>query len=151
MPLVRISLQRGKSAAYLAALRNGLYAAMRDTFDVPEDDRFILVHQHDADEFDCDRHYMDIARSDDLVIVQIACNNSRSPQRKQAFYRRVANNLATDPGLRPEDVFINLIETGADNWSFGNGIAQLAPTPAAWRAHEHPVAMARPAPRSILR
>ena len=126
MPLVRISLRRGKSAAHLAALRNGIYAAMRETFNVPEDDRFILVHQHDAEEFDCDPNYLGIARSDDLVIVQIACNNTRTVAQKQAFYRRVAENLAADPGLRPEDVFINLLETARENWSFGNGIAQYA-------------------------
>lgn len=126
MPLVRISLRRGKSAAHHAALRNGIYAAMRETFDVPEDDRFILIHQHDVGEFDCDLHYLGIARSDDLVIVQIACNNTRTVAQKQAFYRRVAENLAADPGLRPEDVFINLLETARENWSFGNGIAQYA-------------------------
>lgn len=126
MPLVRISLRRGKPAAHLAALRNGIYAAMRETFDVPEDDRFILIHQHDAEEFDCDPNYLGIARSDDLVIVQIACNNTRTVAQKQVFYRRVAENLAADPGLRPEDVFINLLETAKENWSFGNGAAQYA-------------------------
>jgi phenylpyruvate tautomerase PptA (4-oxalocrotonate tautomerase family) len=126
MPLVRISLRRGKSAAQLVALRNGIYAAMRETFNVPEDDRFILIHQHDAEEFDCDPNYLGIARSDDLVIVQIACNDTRTVAQKQAFYRRVAENLAANPGLRPEDVFINLLETAKENWSFGNGIAQYA-------------------------
>ena len=126
MPLVRISLRRGKSAAQLAALRNGIYEAMRETFNVPEDDRFILIHQHDAEEFDYDPHYLGISRSDDLVIVQIACNNTRTVAQKQAFYRRVAEKLAADPGLRPEDVFINLLETAKENWSFGNGIAQYA-------------------------
>ncbi|HKR76258.1 MAG TPA: tautomerase family protein [Rhodanobacter sp.] len=126
MPLVRISLRRGKSATYLAALRNGIYAAMRESFDVPENDRFILIHQHDDEEFDCDPNYLGIARSDELVIVQIACNNTRTVAQKQAFYRRVAENLAAAPGLRPEDVFINLLETTRENWSFGNGIAQYA-------------------------
>lgn len=126
MPLVRISLRRGKPAAYLAALRRGVYQAMRETFDVPEHDRFILIHQHDAEEFDCDRHYMGIERSDDLVIVQVACNNSRGIAQKRAFYRCMADRLGTDPGLRPEDVFINLVETARENWSFGNGVAQLA-------------------------
>jgi phenylpyruvate tautomerase PptA (4-oxalocrotonate tautomerase family) len=126
MPLVRISLRRGKSAAHLAALRSGVYQAMRETFAVPEDDRFILVHQHDPAEFDCDPHYLGIERSDDLVIVQITCNSGRTVAQKQAFYRRVAQNLAADPGLRPQDVFINLLETARENWSFGNGIAQYA-------------------------
>lgn len=126
MPLVRIALRRGKSPAYIAGLRNGIYAAMRESFNVPENDRFILVSQHDADEFDYDPGYLDIARSDDLVIIQIACNNTRTVPQKQAFYRSVAEKLAHDPGVRPEDVFINLLETAKENWSFGNGIAQYA-------------------------
>ena len=124
MPLVRIALRRGKSPAYLAALRNGIYRAMREAFDVPENDRFILIHQHEADEFDYDAHYLGIARDDDLVIVQIACNNTRTTEKKQAFYRRMAEVLAEDPGLRPENLFINLLETAKENWSFGNGVAQ---------------------------
>jgi hypothetical protein len=99
---------------------------MREAFDVPQDDRFILVHQHDAEEFDCDPHYLDIERSDDLVVVQIACRDSRNVAQKQAFYRRVAERLAADPGLRPEDVFINLLATRAEDWSFGHGVAQYA-------------------------
>ena len=126
MPLVRIALRRGKSPAYIAALRNGIYAAMREGFSVPENDRFILVSQHDADEFDYDTSYLDIARSDDLVIIQITCNNTRDVPQKQAFYRSIVEKLAADPGVRPEDVFINLLETVKENWSFGHGIAQYA-------------------------
>ena len=126
MPLVRIDLRRGKSPAYLAALRNGIYQAMHESFSVPENDRFILVSQHDAEEFDYDPGYLGIARSDDLVIVQIACNNTRTVEQKQAFYRAVAEKLNADPGVRKEDVLINLLETAKENWSFGNGIAQYA-------------------------
>jgi phenylpyruvate tautomerase PptA (4-oxalocrotonate tautomerase family) len=124
MPLVRISLRRGKSAQHIAAIRNSIYRAMIESFNVPQNDRFILVHQHDAEEFDYDANYLDIARSDDLVIIQIACNNTRTVEQKQAFYRRTAELLGKEPGLRPEDVLINLLETGKENWSFGNGVAQ---------------------------
>jgi phenylpyruvate tautomerase PptA (4-oxalocrotonate tautomerase family) len=126
MPLVRISLLHGRSATHLAALRRGVYEAMRETFDVPEDDRFILIHLHAAEAFDCDPHYMHIDRSDDLVVIQITCSDHRSVAQKQAFFQRVADKLNADPGLRREDVFINLVETRKENWSFGNGIAQLA-------------------------
>jgi 4-oxalocrotonate tautomerase len=126
MPLVRIALRRGKSPAYIAALRNGIYTAMHESFGVPEQDRFILVSQHDAEEFDYDPHYLDIARSDDLVMIQIACNNTRTLPQKQAFYKAVVEKLTADPGVRPQDVLINLLETAKENWSFGNGIAQYA-------------------------
>ena len=124
MPIVRIDVRRGKSPTYIAALRNSIYAAMIESFSVPRNDRFILVHQHEAEEFDYDPNYLDIARSDDLVIIQIACNNTRTVPQKQAFYKAVVEKLAADPGVRPEDVLINLLETAKENWSFGNGVAQ---------------------------
>ena len=43
MPLTRISLRQGKPEAYKQAIMNQLYEAMRDTFEVPEDDRFMIV------------------------------------------------------------------------------------------------------------
>lgn len=125
MPLVRISLRRGQSAAHLAALRDGIYRAMRETFDVPENDRFILVSQHDADEFDCDPGYLGITRGDDLVVVQITCASGRTTAQKRRLYERIAEQFAA-AGVRPQDVFVNLVETARENWSFGHGIAQYA-------------------------
>jgi 4-oxalocrotonate tautomerase len=124
MPLVRISLRKGKPAAHIAAIRDGVYLAMRETFNVPENDRFVLVHEHDETGFDYDPSYLGIERTDDLVFVQITANNTRTVEQKQALYRRLADRLAESPGLRREDVFISLVEVAKENWSFGNGIAQ---------------------------
>jgi hypothetical protein len=38
----------------------------------------------------------------------------------------MAGLLNQEAGLRKEDVFINLVETAKENWSFGNGEAQYA-------------------------
>ena len=126
MPLVRVSLRRGKSAQHIAAIRNSIYRAMIESFNVPKNDRFIVVHQHDAEEFDYDPNYLDIARTDDLVMIQIACNNTRTVEQKKAFYKHTVELLSKEPGLRPQDVLINLLETGKENWSFGNGEAPYA-------------------------
>jgi 4-oxalocrotonate tautomerase len=126
MPLVRIDLRRGKSSAYLTAVRNGIYAAMEESFNVPKNDRFMLMHQHEAEEFDYDPGYLGIARSDDLVIIQIACNNTRTLDQKKAFYKAIVDKLVANPGLRPEDVLINLLETTKENWSFGHGVMTYA-------------------------
>ena len=126
MPLVRISIRRGKDATYKTALVDGIYAAMREAFSVPEDDLFMTIDEHDADTFAYSPSYLGIARGDDLVIVQITANDTRDLPQKKAFYRGVADNLARSPGVRTEDVFINLVEVKKENWSFGNGIAQYA-------------------------
>ncbi|MES1154943.1 MAG: tautomerase family protein [Pseudorhodoplanes sp.] len=131
MPLSRISLRRGKPAAYKQAILDGLYEAMRETFNVPEDDYFMLVTEHDAADFHCSRTYFGIQRSDDLVVIQLTVSNTRSFAQKQALYRRIVEKLGNNPGIRPEDVFINLVETLPENWSFGYGDAQYAKDEAA--------------------
>jgi len=126
MPLVRISLRRGKPPAYRKSIRDGIYRAMLEAFNVPVDDRFMIVSEHDADDFDYSPTYLGIARSDDLVIIQVTANQGRTLEQKKEFYRRIAELLSADPGLRPQDVFINLVEVAKENWSFGNGVAQYA-------------------------
>jgi 4-oxalocrotonate tautomerase len=127
MPLVRVSVRRGKPAAYRKAILDGIYGAMLSTFDVPDEDRFMVVNEHDEADFSFSKTYLGINRTDDLVIIQITANNTRTVEKKQAFYRQVAENLAANPGVRREDVFINLVEVLPENWSFGNGIAQYVP------------------------
>lgn len=126
MPLSRISLRRGKPTAYRQAILAGLYEAMRETFNVPEDDYFMLLTEHDAADFWCSPTYLGVARSDDLVVIQLTVSNTRSFAQKQALYRRIVEKLGHNPGLRPEDVFINLVEVLPENWSMGHGLAQYA-------------------------
>jgi phenylpyruvate tautomerase PptA (4-oxalocrotonate tautomerase family) len=126
MPLTQISLRKGKPARYRKAIMTSIYRAMRDTFDVPENDRFMTITEHDEAGFDYGANYLDIQRSDDLVIIRITANNTRTLEQKQALYAAIADNLGTEPGVDPGDVFINLVEVPTENWSFGNGVAQYA-------------------------
>ena len=126
MPLVRVSLRRGKSDDYKKAIGDGVYRAMREAFNVPDEDRFVVVSEHSESEFQFSKTYLDIARSDDLVIIQITANNTRTVEQKQALFAGIADSLFVNPGVRREDVFINLVDVPKENWSFGNGIAQYA-------------------------
>ena len=83
MPLVRVSLRRGKSDDYKKAIGDGVYKAMREAFNVPEEDRFVVVSEHSESEFQFSKTYLDIARSDDLVIIQITANNTRTTEQKK--------------------------------------------------------------------
>lgn len=126
MPFVQISLRTGKSAAYRQALCDGVYQAMRETFDVPEDDQFMTVAQHESADFRYSKSYLDVARSDDLVFIQITANATRSVAQKKALYQCIVQRLGDNPGLRPEDVFVNIVEVAVENWSMGHGLAQYA-------------------------
>ena len=125
MPLTRVSLRRGKSAVYRKAILDSLYHAMHETFDVPEDDRFMTITEHEAANFRYGNAY-DISRSDDLVFIQITVFSTRTPEQKKALFGRIAELLGESPGLRPEDVFVNILDSAKENWSAGYGIAQSA-------------------------
>jgi len=126
MPLTRVSLLKGKSAEYRKAVLDGLYQAMRQTFGVPENDRFMLIEEYDKSNFDYDANYLGVARDDDLVIIQITVNNTRGIEQKKAFFAKIAEILSKNPGIRPENILINLLEVPKENWSFGNGVAQYS-------------------------
>jgi 4-oxalocrotonate tautomerase len=126
MPLVRIDLRRGKSTPYRSAISQVVYDAMASVLNVPANDRFQVITEHDPDGLIYDPKYLGIERTDDIVIIQITLNQGRTLDQKKAFYRAVADGLAKSPGVRQEDVFINLVEVLKENWSFGNGVAQYA-------------------------
>jgi 4-oxalocrotonate tautomerase len=69
MPLVRVLLRRGKPAAYRKAILDGIYSAMRSAFDVPDEDRFMVISEHDEADFCYSKNYLGIGRSDDLVMI----------------------------------------------------------------------------------
>jgi len=126
MPFVRISLRKGKSPDYLTALSDNIQRALVDTFDVPENDRFQTIHQHDENELIYDRTYLAGPRSDDFVYISITIGRPRTAETKKALYRRLVDLLAQSPGLRPEDVMIVISTSAPEDCSFGNGIAQMA-------------------------
>jgi 4-oxalocrotonate tautomerase len=123
MPLVRIDLRAGTSAEYRKALGDGMHRAMVEALGVPSDDRFQVIAEHSAAGLNYDPQYLGIRRSDSVVFVQITLSTGRKPLQKRKFYKRVTELLAESPGVKPQDVVINLVEVAWENWSFGNGEA----------------------------
>lgn len=126
MPLVRISLRAGKSESYRQAIFDGIYRAMHETFNVPEDDQFMTITEHDAANFRYSASYLGVPRGDDIIYIQITANNTRTVEQKKALYGRIVELLGDNPGIRPQDVFVNIVEVAKENWSLGNGVAQYA-------------------------
>jgi 4-oxalocrotonate tautomerase len=124
MPFVRISLRQGTSAEYRQALSDGVHRAMIEAIAIPPDDRFQVITEYPPEALIYDPQYLDVHRSDRVVFVQITMSFGRKPQQKRRLFKRMAEILAQAPGLPPRDLFINLVETSWENWSFGNGEAQ---------------------------
>lgn len=121
MPTVRISLLRGKQPEYLRELADTVYQAMHEAFDVPVNDRFVMIHQHEPHEFAFDRNYLGGPRSDDFVLIAITIGRPRDGQTRQAFYRRLTALLGENLRIAGEDVMVQITTSESDDWSFGGG------------------------------
>jgi 4-oxalocrotonate tautomerase len=134
MPLVRIDMLEGRSASERAKIADCTHRAMVETLGVPQRDRFQIVTEHAPGSFHFDREYLDIARTDAFVLVCITLAAGRSAEVKQAFYARLCELLVEEDGLRSEDLAVSLVESGREDWSFGNGQASYLTIPKGlWR------------------
>ena len=123
MPLVRISLLKGKSNDHIRAIADSVHQALTETYEVPADDRFQFVDQYEPEEFIYDPNYLGIHRSKEVVFIHITASNWRDTAAKQRLYKRLAELLSANAGLRPEDVQVILSPNTREDWSFGNGLA----------------------------
>ena len=124
MPVTRIAIREGKPPEYKQALLDEIYQAMRETVAIGDGDRFMTISEHGEHEF-AYGPFLGIDRSDDLVQIQVFWAPGKSVETKLAMYKRIVERLGANPGVRPQDVLVSVIETAAENWSFGNGEAQF--------------------------
>ena len=88
VPLTQISMRSGKSSAYRRAVMGRLHQAMVETFDAPEDGAFVTLMEYAEDQMGFGKSYLGIERSDDLLIVQITANNTRTVEQKKSLYKK---------------------------------------------------------------
>jgi 4-oxalocrotonate tautomerase len=126
MPLVRIDLVAGKSIEFRKTLGEIVYRAMRETIDVPANDKFQIITEHAEGEINVADNYLGNTYTRDIVLIQITLNAGRTVEMKKAFFKKIADDIHAQLNLRRDDVVINLVEVVKENWSFGGGIAQYA-------------------------
>lgn len=122
MPLVTLTVRKGKSAAFKSAVLDAVHRALIAS-GVPETDRFQRVLELDATDFRFDATYPDLtsARTDDFVLIEILLSVGRSVKIKRKILADIIAGLTQAPGLDPENVMVCFKETTWENWSFGGG------------------------------
>jgi phenylpyruvate tautomerase PptA (4-oxalocrotonate tautomerase family) len=126
MPLVRIDLIQGKPAAFRKQAGEIVYNAMRETINVPVDDKFQIIAEHATEEIIVAAGYLGNSYTSGIILIQITMNAGRTVEMKKALFKRIADDLHGQLDVRREDVIINLVEVVKENWSFGGGVAQYA-------------------------
>lgn len=126
MPLVRITLRRGKSSEFLREAGNAIHEALVAQANVPADDRFQIFDEVEADRLIAHPSYGGVERSEGLMIIEITLNAGRTAEIKRNLYADIVARLGRAVDVRPDDVLISLVEVTKENWSFGKGLATYA-------------------------
>ncbi|WP_432512206.1 tautomerase family protein [Kineococcus sp. SYSU DK001] len=124
MPLLRFDLVAGRTQAELTTLLDAAHAAVVEAFEVPDGDRYQVVHQHPAGEMVVHDTGLGIDRTRDVVVLQMT-SRKRTQQQKEDFYRLLTRNLEKEAGIAPSDVVVSVVENADADWSFGHGRAQF--------------------------
>jgi phenylpyruvate tautomerase PptA (4-oxalocrotonate tautomerase family) len=127
MPLVRITLRKGRSPEFLREVGDAIHAALVAQANVPADDRFQMFEEVEPDRLVAHPSYGGANRSEALLVIQVTLNAGRTLEVKKELYADIVARLRQAVDVRPDDVLISLVEVAKENWSFGNGIATYAP------------------------
>jgi 4-oxalocrotonate tautomerase len=128
MPFARIDLSENTPPERIKIVSEAIYRAMVEVADVPLHDKFQTVTRHATDEIIYPKEgYLGLTYTNDLILIQITWVSGRSIEVKKAFYKRIADEIHERAGVRKEDIFITLVDTAREDWSFGNGEMQYGP------------------------
>jgi phenylpyruvate tautomerase PptA (4-oxalocrotonate tautomerase family) len=117
MPLVKIEIQKGKSAAYKKALLDNVHQALVDSFKIPEDDRIQRLYELDAEDFEVGG-----SKTSDFILIELTVFHGRSLEAKRNLYKAIVDSLEKALGIGRNDVLIVLNEQALDNWGVRGGI-----------------------------
>jgi phenylpyruvate tautomerase PptA (4-oxalocrotonate tautomerase family) len=124
MPLLYVDIIEGRTPAEIQALLDAIHDAVVEAFQVPQRDRYQVVHTHPAHEIVALDTGLGIPRSPELVVLHVV-SRRRPREFKERFYKLLASDLAERCGLEPADLIVSVTENDDEDWSFGHGRAQF--------------------------
>jgi len=128
VPLVRIDISKTASRERVRDVGNAVYNAMIRVANMPNYDKFQVVTRHESDEIIYpEEGYLGIDYTPDLIIIQVTWVGGRSTEVKKKFYQHIADEIHARQSVRKQDIWISLVDSGREDWSFGNGEMQYAP------------------------
>ena len=115
MPLVKVSLLKGRSIEEKKALLDAIHAALLDAFKIPENDRTQRIFEFEPENFDIPEE-----KTSNYTIIEIDVFPGRSLDAKRKLYQKIVQNL--DGQIQPNDILVILKEPPLDNWGVRGGM-----------------------------
>ncbi len=116
MPLVKISLCKGKSHKEKKALMDAVHSALVDSFEIPEGDRNQRIVEFEPENFEYSE-----GKTQNFTIIEMTVFPGRTIAAKRKLYNKLVENLQK-LNIQPNDILIVLQEPPLDNWGISGGL-----------------------------
>ncbi|MCT7488189.1 tautomerase family protein [Aliarcobacter cryaerophilus] len=124
MPFIKIFIDKSISKDTKETISNSIHLALVECFNIPLKDKFQVFIEVDKDNMIFPDEYL-ACKYSNILFINIFCKNGRTKEQKKCLYKNIADKILQNSSIKKDDIFITIIENSEDNWSFGNGIAQL--------------------------
>jgi phenylpyruvate tautomerase PptA (4-oxalocrotonate tautomerase family) len=116
MPLVKISIRKGRTDKEKKAILDGIHMALVEAFEIPDSDRVQRIDEYNENEFEIPND-----RTDKFTIIEITVLPGRSFEAKKKLYKLIFNQLKT-LGYNANDAVVVLHEPEINNWGVRGGL-----------------------------
>jgi phenylpyruvate tautomerase PptA (4-oxalocrotonate tautomerase family) len=116
MPLVKVSLLKGRSKESKKALLTAIHSALIDAFKIPPNDKNQRIIEFDPENFTVPQ-----GKTSNYTLIEMDVFPGRSPDAKRKLYHNIVQNLGKID-IQPDDIFIILKEPPLENWGIRGGI-----------------------------
>ena len=124
MPLTTINITEGMSEDAIDQLQSTIHSCFVKAWGIPIDGGFYIINERPKSRMRISRTMWGIHRSDQPPLLLQITSSPRSKELKLELFRLLAEELEKQ-GIHKEDLFISISPTQHEDWSFGNGVAQL--------------------------
>ncbi len=116
MPFIKMTIRSGKSGKYRKALLDGVHNALVQAFKIPEQDRYQILFELDAEHFETPS-----SKTENITMIEITAFKGRSNETKKQLYQAIVENLVKNPGIKGDDIMIIVHEPPLENWGIRGG------------------------------
>lgn len=120
MAIVRVDFSNNQPAKFASVISGVINSAMQEVLGVPPLENYIVCQGYPKAAILHAPGACSPEQLEKIVFVQITLNQGRSAELKANFFNELNRKLVGTGFIQTENIFINLIEVGRENWSFGN-------------------------------
>jgi phenylpyruvate tautomerase PptA (4-oxalocrotonate tautomerase family) len=116
MPIVRISILKGRTLEEKKEITEAVHDALMSSFRIPETDNNQRIHEYDPQDY-----ILPPGKTEKYILVEITVFPGRSQEAKRELYQAIVSKLGK-LNVETMDISIILYEPPLENWGIRGGI-----------------------------